>query len=155
MRTSLFALSAIPLLVSALPFRKESATTPVRRAGINVPIKQWTRPGTKTGIRSRELNEAPSVGLGDLGDLIYAVNVNVGGTDVAVHMGTLSTFMIQLISCIEMNTQTLALRTSGSSPTPATREPAQVQQARHFLLGPARTPVPKSPSTLVTRKLGV
>jgi hypothetical protein len=84
-------LLALPLLASALPFRKsESVSKPVRRKAVNVPIKQWKRPGANLGLARRQSSDgtpAPAVGLGDLGDLIYAVSVNMGGTDVAVHMG--------------------------------------------------------------------
>jgi hypothetical protein len=84
MRTG-FLLS-LPILASALPFQRE-ISQPARRKAITVPVKQWKRPGANHGLPRRQDANGPSVGLGDIGDLIYAVDVNVGGTDVTVHMG--------------------------------------------------------------------
>jgi hypothetical protein len=92
MRTG-FLLS-LPILASALPFRKEPAQ-PARRKAVTVPLKQWKRPGVSHGLlRRQDSITAPTVGLGDLGDLIYAVDVNVGGTDVTVHMGVCTSVML-------------------------------------------------------------
>jgi hypothetical protein len=88
---------ALPFLAAAAPLPVARAPAPVRRAGITIPIAEWVRPGAAVGLQSRPgpkpagntlLNAgATAVGLGDTNDLIYAVNVNIGGTDIAVHMG--------------------------------------------------------------------
>jgi hypothetical protein len=100
---------ALPFLAAGKPLSAHShadahpahahahAHVPVRRAGITFPIAQWVRPGAAVGLQSRPgpkpagnkaLNtRATSIGLGDTNDLIYAVNVNLGGEDIAVHMG--------------------------------------------------------------------
>jgi hypothetical protein len=95
MRAGSLALTLITLipswtLAAVLPYRRSldvrESGTATRKAVL--PIRRSSKVGERRRKSSRDNQDLTgAAGLGDVGDLLYSVSLNIGGVETALHVG--------------------------------------------------------------------